>query len=108
MLKNRQKLGVIDCNALIHRAFHALPPLTTKEGIATNAVYGFTMILIKTIKDLKPDYLAACFDRREKTFRHEEYKEYKAQRIKQPDELYEQIPLVKEVLQSFNISIFEK
>ena len=109
MSKSKQKLVIIDSNALIHRAFHALPPtLTDNQGRPTNAVYGFTMILLKTIKDLKPDYIAACFDRKEKTFRHEEFDGYKAQRAKSPDELYAQIPLVKEVLQAFNIPIYEK
>ncbi len=108
MAKNKQKLVIIDSNALIHRAFHALPPLTTKDGKLVNAVYGFTSILLKVIKDLKPDYLVATFDLKGKTFRHEEFEEYKANRIKQPDELYEQIPLVKEVVRILNIAIFEK
>ncbi|MFA6422468.1 MAG: DNA polymerase I [Candidatus Buchananbacteria bacterium] len=108
MSKTKLKFAVIDSNALIHRAFHALPPLTNKEGQLTNAVYGFTMILLKTLKDIKPDYIAACFDRKEKTFRHLEFEDYKAQRKKSPDELYEQIPMVKQVLESFNIPIFEK
>lgn len=108
MSKNKQKLVIIDSNALVHRAFHALPPLTDKDGRMINAVYGFTMILLKTIKDLKPDYMAACFDHKEKTFRHKEFEAYKAQRVKAPDELYEQIPLVKDVLEAFNISIYEK
>ncbi|MFA6918829.1 MAG: DNA polymerase I [Patescibacteria group bacterium] len=107
--RGKQKLIIIDSNALIHRAFHALPPtLTDNQGRPTNAVYGFTMILLKTIKDIKPDYIAACFDRKEKTFRHEEFEAYKAQRVKAPDELYNQIPLVKEVLESFNIPVYEK
>jgi len=108
MPKTKLKFAVIDSNALIHRAFHALPPLTNKEGQLTNAVYGFTMILLKALKDIKPDYIAACFDRKEKTFRHTEFEAYKAQRKKSPDELYEQIPMVKQVLESFNIPIFEK
>ncbi|MFA4871709.1 MAG: DNA polymerase I [Patescibacteria group bacterium] len=108
MLKTKQKFAIIDSNALIHRAFHALPPLMTKEGVLTNAVYGFTSILLKTIKDLKPDYIVATFDLAAKTFRHIEYEPYKAHRVKQPDELYAQIPLVKEVLKAFNIPIFEK
>ncbi|MEI6288718.1 MAG: 5'-3' exonuclease H3TH domain-containing protein, partial [bacterium] len=106
METKKQKLLIIDSNALIHRAFHALPPLTSQDGQMTNAVYGFTSIFLKTIKDLKPDYVVACFDLRGKTFRHEAYTEYKATRTKQPDELYEQIPLVKEVLKTFGISIF--
>lgn len=108
MSKNKQKLVIIDANALIHRAFHALPPLTNKQGQMTNAVYGFTAILLKVIKDLKPDFLAAAFDLPGKTFRHEEYNDYKATRVKAPDELYEQIPLVKKVLSVFNILIYEK
>lgn len=108
MAKATKKLIIIDANALIHRAFHALPPLTNKAGQLTNAVYGFTLILLKAIKSLQPDYLVAAFDLKAKTFRHEAYEEYKATRKKQPQELYDQIPLVKEVLQSFNIPIFEK
>jgi len=108
MPAKKQKLVVIDSNALVHRAFHALPPsFTDEQGRPTNAVYGFTAIFLKAIKDLKPDYLAACFDRKEKTFRHEEYEQYKATRIKAPDELYQQIPLVKKVLTAFGVPIFE-
>lgn len=102
------KFVVIDSNALIHRAFHALPPMMNKKGQMTNAVYGFTTILLKTLKDIKPDYVAACFDLAAKTFRHKEYAQYKAHRVKQADELYQQMPLVKQVLTAFNIPIFEK
>ncbi len=104
----KQKLVIIDCNALIHRAWHALPPLADKNGQLTNAVYGFTLIFIKALKDLKPDYLAATFDLKGKTFRHEQYQQYKATRVKQPDEFYDQIPIVKEVLRAFNVPIFER
>ena len=93
-----RKLVLIDSNALVHRAFHALPPLTAPDGRMTNAVYGFTSVLLKMIADLKPDYIAATFDLPGPTFRHEEYESYKATRIKAPDELYEQIPVVKEIL----------
>lgn len=108
MSSKKQKLIIIDCNALIHRAFHALPPtMTNEQGAPTNAVYGFTTIFLKAIKDLKPDYVAACFDRKEKTFRHEAFNGYKATRVKAPDELYEQMPLVKEVLRAFEVPIYE-
>jgi DNA polymerase-1 len=80
-----QRFIIIDGNSLLHRAWHALPPLTTKSGEVTNAVYGFTMILLRALKDLKPDYLAVAFDTKAPTFRHQEFKEYKAQRVKQPD-----------------------
>ena len=104
-----KKLVLIDSNALVHRAFHALPPtLTSPKGVLTNAVYGFTSVLIKMIKDLKPDYIAATYDLAGPTFRHEEFAEYKAHREKAPDELYAQIPLTKEVLRAFGIPIYEK
>ncbi len=108
MAKQNKKLVIIDSNALIHRAFHALPPLATKDGQIVNAVYGFALILLKIIKDLKPDYIAAAFDLPGGTFRHEEYAEYKATRTKQPDELYAQMPIVKELLGAFNVPIFEQ
>ncbi len=103
-----KRLILIDSHALIHRAYHALPPLTTKSGELVNAVYGFTSILIKTISSFKPDYIVAAFDAPGATFRHEEYKEYKATRVKAPDDLYAQIPRVKEILNAFKIPIFEK
>lgn len=108
MKKETEKLLIIDSNALIHRAFHALPPFTNKEGKLVNAVHGYTSMLLKALKDLKPDYVVATFDLKGKTFRHEQYAEYKATRKKQPDELYEQIPIVKELVKTFNIPIFEK
>lgn len=103
----QQKFIIIDGNALLHRAWHALPPLTTKTGELINAAYGFTLVLIKALKELKPAYGAVAFDRRAKTFRHEIYKEYKATRPKQPEELYSQVPKIKEILKAFGIPIFE-
>lgn len=108
MASKKEKLIIIDGNALIHRSFHALPPtMTTKKGEIVNAVYGFTTVLLKAIKDIKPEYVVLTLDKKGPTFRHEEYKEYKATRVKAPDELYEQIPKVKEVVQSLNIPIYE-
>lgn len=103
-----RKLILIDGNALVHRAFHALPPLTSPGGVVTNAVFGFSSILIKMIRELKPDYIAATFDLRGPTFRHEKFAEYKIHREKAPQELYNQIPLVKEVLVAFGVPIYEK
>jgi len=108
MSEKRKKLVLIDGNAIIHRAFHALPPLTTKKGELVNAVYGFSSILLKVIEDIQPDYILASFDLAGPTFRHEEYKEYKATRVKAPDELYAQIERVKELTRAFNIPIYEK
>ncbi len=108
MPPKREKFVIIDGNALIHRAFHALPPLTTAKGEVVNAVYGFTSILLKVLKELKPDYIAAAFDLAAPTFRHVEYEDYKATRVKAPQELYDQIPRVKEVVRAFNIPTFEQ
>jgi len=104
----KKRLIIIDSNSLIHRAYHALPPLTTKTGELVNAVYGFLLVLFKAIKEFQPEYIAACFDLPAPTFRHKEFKEYKAKRPPAPEELYSQIPKVKEVLEAFSVKIFEK
>ncbi|MBI4426840.1 MAG: DNA polymerase I [Candidatus Kerfeldbacteria bacterium] len=108
MPRAKQRLVIVDGNALIHRSFHALPPLTTKKGQLVNAVYGFTTVLLKMFRELKPTHVVVCFDRREKTFREKEYAEYKATRVKAPQELYDQIPVVKQLVDSFNIPALEK
>ncbi|MFA5776970.1 MAG: DNA polymerase I [Parcubacteria group bacterium] len=108
MGEEKKKLVLIDGNAIMHRAYHALPPLSTKKGELVNAVYGFASTLFSVIENFKPDYIAASFDLAGPTFRHEEYKEYKATRTKAPDEFYNQIPRVKEFVQAFNIPIYEK
>src|SRR3989338_9031933 len=107
-IMSKQRFMIIDGNALVHRAFHALPPLSTKDGKLVNAVYGFTTVLMKALKELNPTYAAVTFDLPGGTFRNELYKEYKAQRIKQPQELYDQLPLVKEVVRAFGIPVVEK
>jgi DNA polymerase-1 len=81
------KFVIIDGNAIIHRAYHALPPLTTKDGRMVNAVYGFASMMLKVLHDLKPTHLAASFDVAGKTFRHVEYDKYKATRVKADQEL---------------------
>lgn len=108
MSKQNKKILIIDGNAIIHRSFHALPTtIKTKSGEVVNAVYGFTSVLIKSINDFKPDYIALTLDKKGPTFRHEKYKEYKANREKAPNELYMQIPRIKEIAKAFNISIYE-
>ncbi len=107
-MEEKKRLIIIDSNALLHRSFHALPPLETKKGEQTGAVYGFLLTLFKAIKDLKPDYLVACFDTPAPTFRHRIFKDYKAKRPKTPEELSQQIPKIKEILKSFDIPILEK
>lgn len=107
-MSSRPKFVIIDGNAILHRAWHALPPLQTKKGLIVNAVYGFTSILLKVLKEIKPQYIAVTWDLPGGTFRHELYKEYKATREKKPQELYDQIALIKDVLRTFNIASFEK
>ncbi|MFA5131528.1 MAG: DNA polymerase I [Patescibacteria group bacterium] len=108
MSKTKPKLIIIDGNALIHRSFHALPPtLRTKKGVLVNAVYGFSSFLLKALNEFHPEYVVLTLDKKGPTFRHEAYAEYKGTRVKAPDELYEQIPLVKKVAEAFNIPIFE-
>jgi DNA polymerase I len=108
MLNKQRKLLIIDSNSIIHRAFHALPFLTTKDQEKTNALYGFLLVFLKAIKDFQPDYLAACFDLPGLTFRHKKFKQYKAKRPPTPLELVEQVPKVKQVLKAFNVPVFEK
>lgn len=103
-----KKILIIDSNALIHRAYHALPPFTTKQGLLVNAVYGYITTLQNAIDKIKPDYILATFDLPGKTFRHKKYDLYKANREKAPDDLYEQIPLVRQFLNSCDIPIIEK
>ena len=103
-----KKLIIIDANAVIHRAFHALPPLTTKKGELVNAIYGFLLVFLKALKDFNPDYIVAAFDYPAPTFRHKKYKLYKATRERAPQELYDQIPKIKDFLKAFGVKILEK
>jgi DNA polymerase I len=99
----------IDANSLVHRAFHAFPPdLATTDGIQVNAVYGFTSMLLRVLDELDPKYLVCAFDMKEPTFRHTEFVEYKGTRKPTDHTLSEQFPLVKEVLNAFNVPILER
>jgi len=103
------KLVLIDGNAIMHRAYHALPKtLTSKNKKPINAVYGFVSMLLRIIQDLAPSHLAVAFDRKEPTFRHEQFKDYQAHRPEMDDELSEQFEVVKKVITSFGIPIYEK
>ncbi len=104
---SKEKLLILDGNSLMNRAFYALPPLTNSEGLHTNGVYGFITMLLKMKEEIKPDYIVCTFDRKAPTFRHNEYKDYKAGRKKMPEELAEQFPVVKQLLNMLSISIFE-
>ncbi len=98
---------LIDANGLVYRAFYALPYFTTSDGTPTNAVYGFSTMLLKVLEEEAPEYVAVAFDRPGPTFRHEAYTEYKATRQKMPDDLRPQIPLAKEVVEALQLPIFE-
>lgn len=108
MKSSQAKILLIDANAIIHRAYHAFPKnLTTTDGKLVNAAYGFTKILLQTLKEFEPEYIVCAFDTRMPTFRHEMFKEYKAHRPKTDAELIEQFPLVKQVVEALNIPLFE-
>ena len=99
-----EKILLIDGHSILNRAFYGLPDLTNSEGLHTGAVYGFLNILFKVLGEEKPEYLAVAFDRSEPTFRHTKYPEYKGTRKPMPQELKEQIPLLKEMLEKMGIT----
>lgn len=103
-----KKLILIDGNAILHKAYHALPPFSTSNGELVNAVYGFASMTLGLLNQQQPDYIAATFDVKGGTFRHEMSDEYKATRVKAPDDLYAQLPRIKEILGAFQVPIFEK
>ncbi len=100
---DNKKMIIIDGNSLLNRAYYALPPLKTKDGRFTNAIYGFLTMTFRMLEEYDPSYLAVAFDLKKPTFRHKEYKEYKAGRKKMPPELREQIEPLKEILDALNI-----
>ena len=102
-----RKLVLIDGNAIVHRAYHALPPLHAHKGMPTNAVYGFFAMVLKTVNDLRPDYLIVAFDRAAPTFRQQLFVGYQAQRPKMKDELSSQFVLLHEILEKARFKIFE-
>jgi len=108
MAKENKTLLLLDANALLHRAWHALPPtMKSPDGTVVNAVYGFSSMLMKLLAEYQPDAVAACFDVKGPTFRHKLAESYKATREKKPDELYAQIALIKTVLEAFGIPHYE-
>ncbi len=105
----KEKIILIDSNNIAYRAFFALPDtITTSSGIITNAVLGFTNIILKLAEDFKPDTIICAFDSKGPTFRHKMFDQYKIHRKKMPDELMHQIPLIKQVMEAFNIACIEK
>ena len=102
-----KKILLVDGNALMHRAYHAMPPLTTSHGEQVNAVFGFTSLLLRALSELQPEYVALTFDRAAPTFRHTEFAAYKATRQKMDADLANQIPRLKQVAQTLGFPIFE-
>ena len=100
------KLMILDGNSLINRAFYGVRPLTTGDGLHTHAVYGFLTILNKLLREDAPDALCCAFDRKAPTFRHAMYTEYKGTRKPMPDDLAEQLPWLKQVLDAMGVTRF--
>lgn len=100
-----EKIMLLDGHSILNRAFYGLPVLSNTEGVHTNAVLGFLNIMLRYMEEEKPTYLLAAFDRKEPTFRHLKYKEYKGTRKPMPEELREQVPLMKEILKAMEIPV---
>src|SRR3989339_994678 len=104
--KNKKTLALLDVHAILHRAYHALPEFESSKGEPTGALYGLCTMLIKLVKDLKPDYIIACYDLPEPTLRHEAYGEYKAGRKKIEDNLVQQLERSKDVFTAMSIPMY--
>src|SRR5690349_9960197 len=103
-----KRLVLLDAHAILHRAYHALPEFSSSKGEATGGLYGVSSMLIRIISDLKPDYIIACYDLPEPTYRHEAYSGYKAQRKKADVELISQMERSRDIFSAFNIPIYDK
>ncbi len=106
--QKNKRIILLDAHAIIHRAYHALPDFATAKGEPTGALYGISIMMIKIIEDLKPDYIIACYDVHAPTYRHEVYKEYKLGRKKADDALIIQLEKSRDIFKAFNIPIYEK
>jgi DNA polymerase-1 len=107
MPKGKKTLVLLDAHAIIHRAYHALPEFLSSKGEPTGALYGLSTMLMKIIDDLKPDYIIACYDLPDKTFRHEIYDDYKAGRVKAEEALIAQLQNSRKIFEAFNIPIYD-
>src|SRR5262245_30886289 len=103
-----KKLYLVDVSSMFFRAFYAIPPLTAPDGLPTNALYGFTSMCIKLLRESKPDYLAFCYDRPEPSFRSEIYEDYKANRTEMPDDLKPQMPYIRQIVDVMGIPSLDK
>ncbi|MDO8659376.1 MAG: DNA polymerase [Candidatus Parcubacteria bacterium] len=107
MYEKTKTLVLLDSHAIIHRAYHALPEFLSSKGEPTGALYGLTSMVMKIVTDLKPDYIVACYDLPQKTFRHEAYKEYKMGRAKADEALIVQLKNSRQIFEAFNIPIYD-
>src|SRR3989344_9213045 len=105
--KKKKRLVLLDMHAILHRAFHALPAFSSAKGEPTGALYGFVAFLLKALRELKPDYIAACYDLPGPTFRHAAYEKYKGQRPELASDLALQITRSYDILKIFGIPFFE-
>ena len=106
--KHNKRLILLDTHAILHRAYHALPDFTSPGGEPTGALYGVVAMLLKIIEDLKPDYVVACYDLPEPTYRHTAFAGYKAKREKTDEALVAQIIRSRDIFVAFGIPIYEK
>jgi DNA polymerase-1 len=102
------KIYLVDGTSMIYRAYYAIPSLTNSKGEATNAIYGFITMMRKLIEDTKPDFFAICFDRREPTFRHKKFEDYKAHRKPMPEDLVDQLEPIKNFCKLYGLAVFEE
>jgi len=108
MAQNREIVYLVDGSSYIHRAYHAIRDLSNSKGLATNATFGFTRMILKLFDEIKPKYLAVVLDAKGPTFRHELYEDYKATRPPMPDDLVEQLPYIKAIVKGLNVKMIEK
>ena len=107
-LQVMQKLHLVDTYSFFFRAYYAIAPMTTKNGLPTHALYGLTSMMIKLLREHQPHYMVCCFDRKEGSFRNELYPEYKANRAEMPDDLVPQVPYVRKLLEGLGIACMDK
>jgi DNA polymerase I len=107
-MSKKKPIYLLDASAYIHRAYHALPPLSNKHGLPTHAVLGFTNILLRVIKEKSPEYLLVAFDVKGPTFRHQIYSPYKANRPRMNEDLAVQIPYIKQIIEAYRLPVMEK
>ena len=108
MAEKTKVIYLIDGNSYIHRAYHAIKNLSNSKGLPTNAIFGFTKMLLKLLDDKSPEYIVVAFDLKGPTFRHEIFKDYKSSRPPMPEDMAVQVPYIKDVITRLNITILEK